>query len=529
MTATTVTFERSSPLLPEEELYSREVRAILVQPLCDVRGLLDVDPVRLLRPAFPIARKQKGHDFIRSFGGVADPVDADRSHWREEFPWPGDDCPCIASHGLRFVGSLAAKRLGPSKMLVRCTGRHLYSDGEVTTRVETGFKLQTTFGLPASTVQLPDTMKDLGLLDVKVPTGRSSYWEGPLLGAGPHLAGHLRQSSTRRIPSSAAPNAQGWWITSGRPVLLVMYRDWTGPDPIVGFGPPDTSGQGFRMVGSRLQAGSHAPNVWFVSWRSPSAPKNVGANVQHLIRLHCLRESFRCVLRLVLEGQLKPRIGDDPLQAFLLRASRLLSSSQSHGVDTRGAIAVAYEADRMFSQQEQASLEAALAIARPQVLKRMKDALTVDNDATRGTDAHSSHSAAGNVFNIGKLTMGDFSDNRIKARDIKGSQVGRDLRASKSFNRSLQSEGLPPELKQLLVDMEQAATKAAKELPSETAKSLRSDMDGFAAEVTRENRRVDLIKAFGTTISQAAAASATYGPGLVETVRNILRACGVPA
>jgi hypothetical protein len=494
-------------------------------PFADARPFLNEETHRLAAPDWPDA--EAGQEFVRSIGSV-------RPRLRGgERIWAGEGVYCDAARLLRFPPRLSSRQLAPSTggSVLACQFRRLFSDGAAVVRVELGL---TRRAHPATTqgTRLPPLDSD-GCLQfllgcaatpVIVPSGNHAPASLPLLQADQGLRRQLLRSSTAREKEKPPFQPPVWWLTPGRPLILVQY--W--PREVVSLpsltrrvetdnvAPLDLSHMG-------LLSQNRLVTVWFLGLR-PDADRDVLRRLRiHLFRLHAERECLRHVLKHIKADRITVERGSEAserLQHYLDRTFNLFFSQTRYGINQSKILEAAYRYDDLVSEADQATL-----------LQRLTEIRgTISRKVAKGTTPQPIGEETRSIYieqYIEKAIIageGNIVDKSIRIGDVGGSItgiVGIDSSITSSFNRVQESQA-PDELKTKLTELTAAVAEMAKHLPEEQAKVAARDLDTFTQEATSEAPRRNILEAIGNGLAKTADVVDKVGAPVVALVKAIL-------
>lgn len=511
-------------------------------PFADIRRFIGGDHYRLAIPAFPFG--QPGRDFIRSTGQI--------KSRRRGTPrvWPEDGTYCDAKSAIRLLG-ISGQGHGQQHSLpdtwwldsVRCAFRRYYFDGCCNARIEVG--LASTFELfpwsdqfwwtNATTRRVSAARFVQTLLDipVRVPhivertttDGKSDKRrqdvQTRLADAGRPLGKHLLAATTSILPQAIA--TQDWWISPGRPLILVEYDASLKPDLPPGRPVRQLEDDGIFLHHSRVEHGATSVGAWFVGLDQDRDRAKLRELRLHLLRLHAELQSMMGVLRAARAGKLPTEPGTeafDELQRFLNHALRLLQSRSRHALPQSALLDAALDAVDAMPEAETALLMHELSGARRQVLAKVE----AYNELTRNRQTISVFTGGGPMIHEGDLTKHYSID---VGGDFTG-VIGEQNTVQDSLNRVEQAVG-PDELKDALKELTFAAAALYQNAPDELRDSVESvprDVATFRDEALAQEPRRAILEAVGEGLRKTAEVVGDLGKPVIQLVATISRMIG---
>lgn len=459
-------------------------------PFADTRAFVSSQTNRLHFPTWPVPEPDR--EFVRTSGIV-------RHRRRGGLDsWPGEEVYCDARRALRFQPLLRRQpvgHLGTSVCLI-CVFRRFLFDGEVVSRVEVGFEMQACE--PDAFHRL-DGHGCLDLIDaclslpVRVPSAEGSFVSCELVSCAQYLAKHYLLSTTRRIAGNLAMT-QDWWLTSGKPLLLIEYA----PHEIRALPKLARSVEPHSALWDSLhycpieRAGKRV-GVWFIRLDLHDLDL-VRRTRLHLFRLHAERECLRQVFRLIILKKLQPGVhtaSSDRLQRYLRDSMRLLSRETRYGLSECKIFDEALKVEDLVSPGERATLLAQLTMinTRRNVYHRLEEFTVAGADSVQ--DFH----IIGNntIVNVGRdqrIGGTDMSNYEIRFGD-NAKFIGDFVVANTiqdSFNKISKSDA-SQELKEKLKELSEAVAEMCDRLPQDKARVAARDLDILTSEALSDKPR----------------------------------------
>jgi hypothetical protein len=315
-------------------------------PLADARPFVGRDVRRLQRPRFDLGFDPRRADFLRSFGAL------------EERPaglpgdWPSEDLYCRAGRAIQIdpaaLQHLKGPARGPGQFVP--TMRRLLSDSDAVGRAELWLARVPRRPLrrPMTARNVESLLEAFAALPVDCRNG-SGFTPATVRTMGDHLAAQVLVSTTERAaqPDGFAP--QNWWVTAGRPLLMLQYaEEELSALPGAATAVP-VDGRGMTL--HHLKVGHE------LTWLIGVGPRGNTARLRelrlHLMRLHCEHEVARIVVEHC-DGRL---VGSKALQRYLKRTAKLIGRTKFYGHRPSATLKVAYDSTEQATAAPRVTLE----------------------------------------------------------------------------------------------------------------------------------------------------------------------------
>ena len=375
-------------------------------PFADVRPFVQRPTGRLPVPSFPLAQAAN-KEFVHRTGAVQDRRNTQVSDWKGEEVFSG------APRALRFENRLGGLRLGqPSTSLMPvCTFRRLFSDG-VMSRLEVGLRLSAPPDrLSLDPEQVRAVLDTCSNLPVWVRGADGHPREHKLLDAGPALARHLLRSTTR-VPKDGDPSLEPWWITAGRPLVLLEHR----PMNVLALPPGSevlepVSHQDFRLAYLAFPRGRAFIGTWILGSSPPTDVDLLRRLRIHLFRLHSEREALRLVL------QQYETLGFEPaedasrkLRRYLEKVDGLFKRGRRYGFQKEVLLDLAKWGTDRVRPGDMTTVLARLEEVRGEIYERVR----IDNEERRRAENINIAGNSGPVIFVGGNVTGTTVSQRIR-------------------------------------------------------------------------------------------------------------------
>jgi hypothetical protein len=495
-------------------------------PFVDARPFLPTPSYRLGRPVWPIP--EPGKEFVRKFG----PVNRTEGGGIEN--WPGEGSYCRATHAVRFDGSI--EEFFKSHRWVGvdfgCTFRRFMYDGLAIARIEIGFGQRELTG--TSSPQRADRwlilLRDVVDMSVRIPSATSRGENCKLLDAPERLAAAYLESTTQ-IFTRQRKATEPWWFSPGLPLLLVAYRD-TPTDQLPPTARPVDLGfvADVRLHYLRPSFSGREVGVWILG-AGPAADPDVVRRLRlHIFRLHAERDCLKQIFRLITVGKLKideKSEGTARLQQYFVEAVAVLNKQRRFGLPQSEMLRAAQQFEDVIEPGERETLLTYLERIRGNVLRtvakytdeqanRVGPGITLNVDggiATINLDQYTGGKSVTNqtvTFGDNATIHGDF----VVAKTIKN-----------AFNTA--QEAQTPELKSALEELTKRVAEMSKQLPTEQARQVASDLETFAKEAVSNKPRQKWWELSADGLKDAAKAVAGIGPSVIEAVGQVVKLLAV--
>jgi hypothetical protein len=499
---------------------------IVVQfPFADVRGFVPAPTHRLSAPAWPLA--VPGKDFVRSFGGI----EKRRRGGVED--WTAEDVYCRAAYPLRFYPPLRTIPFETASAAIelRSAFRRLLSDGEVTVRLEFGFRVaelnqnlvldgQSALALVSYCLSRQVRVAARG----SQPTARScNFIDSPKQIATRYLNGTTgRTKESPVVPAS-------WWVTPAPPLVLVEYSSdeiaslpryarslssqmiEIDSEVFLDYCPVKYSGQSF--------------GCWFLGY-------GVGANRDllrrmriHLLRLHAERECLKQVLRQLAEGKIRVETGtpeSDALQLYLNNCTRLLMRKSRFGLPTSRILRVAQNADDIVATGERVNILSAIQKIRRNIYYNVQRFTaspiypeSVFYNITSNGDIHIGKIAYKGDEHVTEYNVSFGDHNVVQGDFVVASTI------QNSFNR-IDSSKVAPNLKESLKTLHQQIAEMTKQMDPVKAQEAARDLQSFTDEAVSASPRQKWYSVTADGLLAAAKAVGEVAAPIITTVKAIL-------
>jgi hypothetical protein len=503
----------------------------LEYPLVDVRRFVDKETRRLVRPHWPLA---EDGEFIRGIGSVKG---RPRGGVAE---WPGEDVFCDARRAISFWPPLRSVRVVIPDELdasFACAYRRFFSDG-LTSRMAVGLRVENVRGVRRSHF-LPVVDSALNLpVRVSRAGGRSQtqvrFAKARLYQTGDGLRQYLLHCTTERREGEVFVG-DDWWIQSGAPLAIVVYRHDGEDSEVPGAQRVDvTEHPSLELAHKRVLIGNRASTIWFLGHDGTDRDTVRRLRI-HLCRFHAERETLKQVLLLVARKKLSPGArseASDALQVYLNDQVRLLGRPRRDGFN-QGLFAEAYRWDALIHEGLRASLDAELEKARRNYSLNIRGAVDRASLTAQATTFNVDHVAELSVIQVaegGTMQLGEGNVSQSGGGDqVAIGKVGRDVTGvvgvgnilTESLNRVENSQASPP-LKEALRELTAAVEALTKELGQAETEEAVTRLQSFTNEATAPKPDRSILEAVGSALSKTAEAVATVGPPVVALVAKVL-------
>lgn len=486
-------------------------------PLADVRGFLDEDTHRLVRPRWapPSAAL-----FVRGVGGPAlrlqgpiEPWTDQRAYWRARravrYP-PG---------GRWHFGTpnrTVPLHAGPRRLFADSTGTLLMFEG-----IFAPPSGSRRWHQPALTGDEAFTVATAcARIVVSVPAQGGSP-KIPLVAAGQPLARHLLRATSAAAALKSGFSPSQAWISPGAPLLLmdlVLGEEIESP-PTPSASVPSLQARGIHLHHYLLRVQGHYVRVWFTVHERSVAPDELRRLRAHLMRLHAEQEGLRLVLPAVSPLPFRLERGSpqfETFQSYLNGSLRHMTKQVVGGLPESEILAAAYASDEIVNQGDRAELLRLLNDMRGNLLRLLEE----------HTRAKSTAAAAPKyiyIERVDKMTEHDESVNITAGGNVMGSGKNIDIKDSfKNISAAVQSSGAPEELRGKLEELTDAVAKMAEQLDPTEADQARRDMEMFAQEAVAPEPRRPILEAVGGGLKKLAGKFADFGPPVISLVAAIL-------
>lgn len=483
-------------------------------PIADVRVFVDSDTNRVSYPTWPFPEPDR--QFVRASGVVERRLQGGLESW------PGEDVYCSAKRALRFKPWLDRQHLGRlgNSLYLDCAFRRFYFNGEVVARVELGLLVQESEyngeSLSMGGQDCLDLIEACLSLKMRVPKGDSQPITCELMSCGEHLAKHYLRSTTRRIGGSVA-QVEDWWLSQGRPLMLIEYdvREISALPRYSQSVKPSSDFLG-SLNHCRIQHGGEKIGVWFLESTPYEETDLVRRMRLHLFRLHAERECLRQVFQLIILGKLQPTARtacSDRIQRYLRDSIHLLSRESPYGLSQSKTLEEAQKAEDLVSPGERATLLAYLSRLdiRRTIYRNVEGYTSGGDDAAQIVNILGGNVAV-NVAKEQRIGGTQMSTYEIKFGD--NTKISGDFVVANtiqgSFNK-ISSADTSPDIKQKLEELSEAVAEMCNHLPVDKARDAAQDLNTLTDEALKEEPRrkwyqlsaEELIKA-AQTVGQVA-------------------------
>jgi hypothetical protein len=491
-------------------------------PFAEARPFLPTPSHRLERPVWPIP--EPGKDFVRKFGPV---IRRERGGVEN---WPGEGIYCRATRAVRFDGSIDAflkshRWLGGE---FGCAFRRFLYDGLAVARVEIGLGQRELRAGPSPkrADQWLVILRDVIDLAVRIPSATDRGEKCRLIDAPEPLATAYLQSTTQIFTRQRKPT-EPWWFSPGLPLVLVAYREMQGGQLPPTARPVDLGFEAdVRLHYLRPSFSGKDVGVWLLG-AGPTADPDVLRRLRlHLFRLHAERDCLKQIFRLITVGKLKVEVetdGTGRLQQYFVEAFAVLNKQQRFGLPQSDMLKATQEFEDVVDPGERETLLTYLERIRGNVLRAVeKYTLQRAERSVQGVTLHVDGPVA--TINLDQFTGGKnvtnqsvtFGDNAIIHGDF---VVAKTIK--NAFNTA--QEAKTPELKVALEELTKRVAEMAKELTSEQARQVASDLDALAREAVAEKPRQKWWELSAEGLKDAAKAVAGIGPSVIAAVGEVVK------
>jgi hypothetical protein len=344
-------------------------------PLADARPFVNGDVRRLERPRFDLRfeprEKPKKPDFLRSFGAL--------EQRRPGLPrdWPSEDRYCRAGRAIQ-IDTAALERLkgparGPGQFVPSM--RRLLSDSNAVGRTELWLTRVPRRPLrrPMSDHQVEALLAAFATMPVGCRSGKH-ITKSTVLAMGPLLAAQALTSTTQRFKPPDGFATQDWWVTAGRPLLMLQYAE----EEVLAL-PPQAIAVPVESKHMTLHYMTVADEgTWLIGVGPRANTARLRELRLHLMRLHCEDE----VAGILVEHFAGRRIAaSEDLQRYLKRSLKLIKRTKFYGRPPSATLKVAYEYAEQVVAGPRVTLEQSLKKALRECRKQRKAAATEIDDA----------------------------------------------------------------------------------------------------------------------------------------------------
>lgn len=491
-------------------------------PFAEARPFLPTPSYRLTRPVWPLP--EPGKDFVRQFGPVS------RSEAGGVENWPGEGNYCRATSAIRFDGSVDGfLKIYPSvRQNFGGVFRRFVYDGLAVSRIEVGFgqRQLTADGSPQREDQWIVLLRDVVEMTVRVPSANDRGDKCKMIDAPDRLAAAYLRSTTQ-ISTGQRKATERWWFSPGLPLLLVAYRETVG-----GQVPPtarsvDLGAQvDIRLHYLRPSFSKKEVGVW-VMGVGPSADSDVVRRLRiHIFRLHAERECLKQIFRLISTGKLtvdEKTDGTGRLQQYFKEVLPVLNKEQRFGLPQSEMLKAVQQFEDVVEPGERETLLTALERIRGNVLRnverytaaqlmRSSSGVTLNIDGDRATINLDQVMGGKSVTNQ-TVTFGDnatIHGDFVVAKNIEN-----------AFNAAQKASS--PELKTALEELTKRVNEMSKQLPTEQARVVASDLATLSQEAVSEKPRQKWWELSADGLKEAAKAVAGIGPSVIEAVGQVVK------
>ncbi|MDO9069595.1 MAG: hypothetical protein Q7W05_14230 [Deltaproteobacteria bacterium] len=479
---------------------------ILQIPIVDLRPFLYDENWRLTTPYWP---NPETGDFFRFGGPVLRRGKGGIKNWMAESKIAHVD------NAIRIEEHNRPKSNVPQEFRIRCCFRRFFFDGFATGKFEIGF-IANLLDSHRSKILYRNVIREVYMSRVSVRTSQKSRKSANLINAGDLFAELFWHASSPTIHQ-----AQGMVpgdVLSGHPVMFIEIDPGEDsrficpyPHETVYKSPPSEISLAHAWVDKdRVQ-----------SWWLRREVKRVEFDVRQLrlclLRLHTIRAGFRTVLTQIHKENILPRpktATSERLQAYIkktLKDINLISKTQPSGGDI---LEYACLAEDLFIMEEKNELLEKLRIEigiRPQHFRNVAKYL---DDITSNNRP---------LLDIKEINMVK-NEQHITGNNNAGTQAGGNIHQSitDSFNYATTATA-DHDLKILIIELSNALVSLRSHIDEHAGISLDHLSDGFAKEITAKEPDHDLLRTFGSKISNIAGTVAEYGPPVVAAVNTILK------
>lgn len=480
---------------------------VVVQfPFADLRRFVSCSDYRLAAPPFPLV--VPGQHFVRSTGQVK--VRPQGS----PCVWPEDGRFCDARSALRLYGISGKK--SPAETRRRhwqCAFRRFYSDGRSSSRLEVGFVCPTEC---EQTISTSDLIKAVLDIPVSVPDIDGPRKHTHIAHAGRPLAKHFLHATTAVTsdPSSIRP----WWLSPGRPLVLVQYDARQALDLPKGTHIKQFSSDGIRLDYANINYRGTSTSTWYLGFEKGANRATFRELRLHLMRLHSEMQCMMLILQSAQSGKLasKPHTPEfDALQQFLNDSLRLIRAKRRYGLPQAPLLQASLSAVDAVPQEEADLLLSELSFARRQIREK------VEAYAAQTRNRQSTMIFTGG----GPVVTGDWRNYNIDVGGDFSGVVGEHNTVQDSLNRIEQSD-VSDDVKDALKELTAAAAQLYQNAPPEIHEKVQSvpkDVDNFCEEALEAEPRQSILKAIGDGLKKAAQAADELGKPVIQLVTSILK------
>jgi hypothetical protein len=313
-------------------------------------------------------------------------------------------------------------------------------------------------------------------------------------------------------------------VTAGNPVVLVDTTDEARVTLPRRLEDASTATSGRIALGFVLSRfGDAGIPTWYIG---PNAGSNMDPDMCRklrlcLLRLHAEEEVLDRIVSWIDGGSLTYAAGSDAadrLDHYIDRATQLLERKHSYGLPS-SAIKEAYDAvTRVHRRDVTAQRSAAFEGMRLQV-RRKAELFIARRDVVRP-----------------QITVeGDYVEEKIyvKARDIKGTQIGRDnfQAITDSFNEFAAAHGKKDDLASQMKTISESVGALVAELQSqdpEAAAEVTETFQSFAEEAVKEAPRAGTLRILGKALIDASKKVAKVALPMAGAVAAVMQIFGIP-
>ncbi len=494
-------------------------------PFSDARRFVSEETNRLLVPRWPLANA--GSEFVRSFGQVRRRLRGGVENWS------GEELYCVADRALHFDPPLSRQRLdtAAASLKATCIFRRFFSDGVVVSRLESAFWFEAPSGTPALEGQhCLKLIESCYALRTRVPSTNGPPQNCELLDSARFLAALYLAANTRRIGGKPA-QTEPYWFVARDPLLLIQYGDSEIASlPKFSSAAMDMPEAGLQLHQCWVNRRGRMLSVWFLRVQ-PGANADVLRRLRiHLFRLHAERECLKEVLNLIAQKKITivPKSdSSNELQDYLLESTRLLSSQTYYGFKQSELLQAVQGFDSIVNPGDRPTLLSQLSMIRKNILTNIAEFTTPGKDTAGSVHMIGGTIVYAQVAKIGGDTMTSYNVTISGSNNTVGDIVVAE-KIQNSFNKA-EASRVSEEQKKNLATLHQQIIELSKQLPSDQARQVASDLESFTNEITSPTPRRKWYELSASGLIDAAKTVATMAAPIATTVTAILGVMGLAA
>ncbi|RTL43661.1 MAG: hypothetical protein EKK48_07905 [Candidatus Melainabacteria bacterium] len=479
---------------------------VLQLPFTDIRRFLSVPTNLLLQPEWAIS-PEPGRHFVRSFGRIARRPRGSKNNWHSSHLF------CRVKGLIKFD---AKTEYAPSF-------QSFYSDGVGKSIYEFGF----AFAPSQDLFDLQTLLKQT----VAIRSRENSITTTRLIRISKHLAHRILDSSTsKRITPQLANSSkaseifvpQDWWITPGRPLLLIDY-DLHENLKVSRYAIPVQSeflnDSNIKLAHAWLQCENTEIRTWLIGHDDGTDLDTLQRLRFYLSGVHSDMETLQDIVRLLSTQELSYVEGlecSKLMGNYIGTIASILQRKSRNGVKQSDILDVALEVDRMITEDDRTLVLSAVDRLRginPNFLNNIK------NVVGQLSDRQPAISAETILFNIKEINV----TNQITSINGDNNVVNQWAQSTvtNSLN-NLKDSSSQSEVKPKLEELHNEVEKILPKLPESKQKEVAQDLQTFTSEAISETPRKKWYELSAEGLIEAAQTVGELAEPIIKVVKMIL-------